>query len=146
MLDIHGSLFYAGARALEASLPHATGVHAPVVVLRMRGRVTLGSTAFTVLAGYAQRLGAEGGRLYVSGVDPRLFAAFHHVVDAEVQRRLQVYEALPTLGDSTRRALHDAEAWLVTTDPDAAEVADAAVRPAPMRRAWRWVRDRLPDR
>jgi hypothetical protein len=40
VLDIHGSLFYAG-------------VHAPVVVLRMRGRVTLGATAFNVLAARA---------------------------------------------------------------------------------------------
>lgn len=148
VLDIHGSLFYAGARSLEASLPEATGAHAPVVVLRMRGRVTLGATAFTVLAGYAQRLAGEGGRLFVSGVDPRLFAGFHHVVDAEVQRRIDVYEALPTLGDSTRKALRDAEAWLLRADPDAVDAAGpgASVRPAPVRRAWRWIRRRLPDR
>lgn len=108
----------------------------------MRGRVTLGSTAFTVLAGYAERLGAQGGRLYVSGVDARLMAAFDHVVDVDVQRRMQVYEALPTLGDSTRRALRDAETWLVSADTDA-DGGRPTARPAPMGRAWRWIRGQL---
>jgi SulP family sulfate permease len=143
VLDIHGSLFYAGARALEASLPDATGAHDPVVVLRMRGRVTLGSTAFTVLAGYAERIGHQGGRLYVSGVDPGLAARFHHVVDIDIQQSIQVYEAHPTLGESTRQALHDAEAWLVRADPDAADAAGGTARPAPVTRAWRWIRGRF---
>lgn len=146
VLDIHGSLFYAGARALEASLPDASSAHAPVVVLRMRGRATLGATAFTVLAGYAERLSRQDGRLFVSGVDPGLVAAFHHVVDVDVQQRMQVYEAHPVLGESTRQAVHDAETWLVRANPDATDVADRPARPPPPTRAWRWLRARLGNR
>jgi SulP family sulfate permease len=109
----------------------------------MRGRVTLGSTAFTVLAGYAERIGHQGGRLYVSGVDPGLAARFHHVVDIDIQHSIQVYEAHPTLGESTRQALHDAEAWLVRADPDVADAAGRTARPAPVTRAWRWIRGRF---
>jgi SulP family sulfate permease len=143
VLDIHGSLFYAGARSLEAALPEAAGAHAPAVVLRMRGRVTLGATAFAVLAGYARRLAAEDGRLFVSGVDPQLFASFHRVVDVEERRWMDVYEAEPTLGDSTRRALRDAEAWLVRVEPEPTAADDRGRRPAPLTRAWRWVRGRF---
>lgn len=145
VLDVHGSLFYAGARALERSLPDPAGAHAPVVVLRMRGRATLGATAFTVLADYAERLDRRDGRLYVSGVEPGLVTAFHHVVDVDVQRRMEVYEAQPVLGESTRRALHDAETWLVRANPDA-PAADLHKRPAPLTRAWNWLRAHLRSR
>ena len=44
----------------------------PAVVLRLRGRATLGATSFAVLADYAERLATVGGCLYLSGVDPAL--------------------------------------------------------------------------
>ena len=38
MLDVYGSLFFAGARTLAEALPSAEGVVRPAVVLRLRGR------------------------------------------------------------------------------------------------------------
>ena len=93
VLDVYGSLFYAGARSLEAALPEPADAHDAVVVLRLRGRASLGATAFTVLAHYADRLGESGGRLYVSGVDPELAEKFEHVIDVRLHERIAVYPA-----------------------------------------------------
>ena len=38
LLDVYGSLFYAGARTLQSRLPDPSGSVRPVVVLRLRGR------------------------------------------------------------------------------------------------------------
>ena len=43
-LDVYGSLFYAGAQTLRAKLPDPAGAQRPVVVLRLRGRTSLGAT------------------------------------------------------------------------------------------------------
>ena len=59
LLDVYGSLHYAGARTLQQRLPDPAGTEVPVVVLRMRGRSTLGATFFTVLAAYAEQLAAR---------------------------------------------------------------------------------------
>ncbi|HEU4842102.1 MAG TPA: SulP family inorganic anion transporter, partial [Ilumatobacteraceae bacterium] len=48
LLDVYGSLQFAGARTLQQQLPDPTGTTAPAIVLRLRGRSTLGSTFFTV--------------------------------------------------------------------------------------------------
>ena len=53
LLDVYGSLYYAGARTLAARLPDPQGAEAPVVVLRLRGRTTLGATSFKMLTDYA---------------------------------------------------------------------------------------------
>jgi SulP family sulfate permease len=138
-LDVHGSLFYAGARALEASLPEPAGSHEPVVVLRLRGRATLGATAFTVLSQYAARLHEAGGRLYVSGLDPDLAAAFPQVVDLDLQDKIAVFPARRVLGESTRQARSHAEAWLLRRSPEAPPEATRP-RPSPVVRAWHRIR------
>jgi sulfate permease, SulP family len=74
VLDVYGSLFYAGARTLQAHLPEVAGADAPAVVLRLRGRTSLGATFFRILASYAEQLGAAGGRLYLSGLDADMAA------------------------------------------------------------------------
>jgi hypothetical protein len=74
LLDVYGTLHYAGARTLQHRLPDPTGTEVPAIVLRMRGRSTLGATFFAVLTDYARQLDAVGGRLYVSGLDPALVA------------------------------------------------------------------------
>ena len=113
VLDVYGSLLYAGARTLQARLPDPTGVDRPVVVLRMRGRTTLGSTFFVVVSGYAALLDRQGGRLYVSGVDPVLHEQMRLNGKIEVSGSVKVYEAGPVLGASTIAAAADAQTWLI---------------------------------
>ena len=74
LLDVYGSLHYAGARTLQQHLPDPTGTEGAAVVLRMRGRSTLGATFITVVTTYAAQLDQVGARLYLSGVDPVLVA------------------------------------------------------------------------
>ena len=116
MLHVYGSLFYAGARTLQAHLPDPSGSHEPVVVLRLRGRVTLGATAFLVLGSYAEALRDVGGRLYLSGVAPELIEQMRRSRRVEAAGRVEIYEATPKLGESSLEAYEDAEHWLITAD------------------------------
>ena len=61
------------------------GSELPVVVLRLRGRTTLGATAFIVLANYAQRIRAAGGHLFLSGLGPDLLEQLHHAHRVDLQ-------------------------------------------------------------
>ena len=70
VLDVYGSLFFAGAKTLQQFLPDVGHAHNASVILRLRGRTTLGSTFLTVVSGYADSLQKNGGRLYLTGLDP----------------------------------------------------------------------------
>ncbi|MBB5803319.1 SulP family sulfate permease [Saccharothrix ecbatanensis] len=116
VLDVYGSLFYAGAQTLRARLPDPTGARSPVVVLRLRGRTSFGATFFVVVADYARRLDAVGGRLYVSGLRPDVAAAFRRAGGALLSGPVRVFESTDLIGQSTLAAYRDAEAWLVEHD------------------------------
>jgi SulP family sulfate permease len=73
----------------------------------------LGATSFTVLADYADRLADGAGRLYLTGVDPALRDQMRRSGSFGVEGPTRIYAAEPALGESTLRALEDAEAWLV---------------------------------
>jgi sulfate permease, SulP family len=72
VLDIYGSLLYAGSRTLQARLPDPGGTHAAAVVLRLRGRTSLGATFYRIITDYSRRLDDAGGQLYLSGLTPQL--------------------------------------------------------------------------
>ena len=111
ILDVYGSLLYAGARTLAAHLPDPGGAHAPAVVLRLRGRTTLGATFVKVVADYGDRLAGSGGRLYLSGLEPSLIEQLRRT--GHVEGPVRPFEATPVIGESTQAAYLDAEAWLV---------------------------------
>jgi SulP family sulfate permease len=117
VLDVYGSLLYAGAKTLGARLPDPRGAHRPVVILRLRGRGSLGSTFFGVVADYADALHAAGGRLYLSGVDPAMVERFEHSQLAEVRRRITVFPSTEVIGESTLAAVEDAVRWLAESEP-----------------------------
>lgn len=112
LLDVYGSLYYAGARTLQAQLPDPIGAEHPAVVLRLRGRALLGSTSFAVLSDYAERLDAAGGRLYVSGIDPATHQQMRRNRTVEEAGEVRVFEASEVLGESSLDAYHAAQAWL----------------------------------
>ena len=119
VLDVYGSIFYAGARTLEETMPSPVGAEAPVVIIRMRGRTMMGATAFSVLSRYAGRLDNVGGRLYLSGVAPELVAQFKDSGRVEASSPLKLVEATPVLGESTRLAMEKGEAFLIGEARDA---------------------------
>ena len=117
VLDMYGSLFYAGARTLQARLPEVAGAQAPAVVLRLRGRTSLGATFFRIIAAYAGQLDAAGGRLYLSGLDPDMAQLLARTGRVTVTSPVRVFGATPVLAESTWAALHDAQAWVVEHHP-----------------------------
>ncbi len=117
LLDVYGSLYYAGARTLEARLPDPAGTTRPVVIVRLRGRTALGATAFVILARYAERVEAAGGRLYLSGVDPQLLEQLRRTRRVDVDRRVQVFVATEIVGDASALAYRQGEAWLARQAP-----------------------------
>ena len=111
VLDVYGSLLYAGSRTLQAHLPDPAGTQAPAVVLRLRGRTSLGATFIKVASDYADRLADVGGRLYLSGLQPSLTERLHRT--GTIDGPMRAFEATPIVGESTREAYLDAESWLV---------------------------------
>ena len=111
-LDVYGHLFYAGARTLEHLLPQAHGTQRPVAILSLRGRSTLGATLIEVLARYADAIQAAGGRLYLSGISAGAYQQIVRTGKLGLDGAVRVYQATPVLGESTRTARTDAEAWL----------------------------------
>ena len=112
LLDVYGSLFYAGARTLQSRLPDPAHADRPVVVLRLRGRVMLGATAFAVFADYAERLADVGGRLYLSGVDPAMVQQIRRNRTVERVDGVQIFEASDVVGESSLKAYQAARRWL----------------------------------
>ncbi len=112
ILDVYGSLMYAGSRTLQAHLPDPGGARSPVVVLRLRRRTSLGATFVKVVGDYADRLAEADGRLYLSGLDPSLTERLRRT--GHLDGPVRAFEATPVVGASTRAASHDAETWLVT--------------------------------
>lgn len=68
MLLPDGSLYFAAARDFEEEAPSAEDAKRAVVVLILRGRPRLGSTAIGVFERYARALQENGGVLYLAAV------------------------------------------------------------------------------
>ena len=81
-------------------------------MLRLRGRTTLGATAFIVLADYAERLRSAGGHLFLSGVEPDLFDQMRRSRRVDLEDAVTVFPAEETILLSTQQAREEAEAWL----------------------------------
>jgi SulP family sulfate permease len=114
ILDMYGSVFYAGARTLERQLPRPGGEERPVVVLRLRGHTKIGATFVDVLAGYAELLRRANGRLYLAGVDHDARALIERTRKVSAEAADRIFEATPIRGESTEQALAAGQAWLIT--------------------------------
>jgi len=124
VLDVYGSLRYAGARTLQVRLPDPAGADRPVVVLRLRGRTSLGATFLIMIADYARSLAAVGGRLYISGLDPELVDWFHNSKVVKADGPIQLVAATDVIGESTVRAVQDANTWLISHDQPTASSSE----------------------
>ena len=110
LLDVYGSLYYAGARTLASLLPNPQGASAPVVVLRLRGRTALGVTSYKILTTYGAQLDEAGGRLLLSGVAPVLLAQLRRAEHAET-KGIEVYPQTDVIGESSAAAYAAGRAW-----------------------------------
>ena len=66
-----------------------------------------------MLSGYADQLAEAGGRLYLSGVDPQLGELLKRTrIAGHEGDSMQIFEAPPVIGESSRLAYEAAEKWL----------------------------------
>lgn len=114
ILDIRGSIFYAGADVIERDLPDPAGAEMPVVILRLRDRIDLGSTFLGVLLRYHESLAAVGGQLMLSAVGPGLYSQLERTQILDEIGEHNVFRATRFVTESTEHAIHDAEAWLAS--------------------------------
>lgn len=112
VLDIHGSVFYAGAEIIGGLLPKATGSHRPAVILRLRGRTEVGSTFLGVVERYRTEIEAAHGILMLAGVGPELGEQLDRTGILAAIGEENVCEAQPTLTASINVAVTAAEQWL----------------------------------
>jgi SulP family sulfate permease len=94
-----------------------------VVILRLRGRQNVGATLVEVLATYAEKLKAGGGRLYLTGIGESAYDQIARSGKLRLTGPVRVYAATATRGESTDEAYRDAQNWLVEKQPEAAPTA-----------------------
>jgi SulP family sulfate permease len=121
ILDVYGSLFYAGSRTLQSRLPKPDGAVNPVVVLRMRGRGLPPTTFYFVISAYANALAERGGKLFLSGVDPKLHERFNSINESEVLGNYKIVEARDAMGASTLEAYDLGNAWILQRRADSTD-------------------------
>ncbi len=112
VVDVYGSLLFAGARTLELRLPDPAGTRCPALIIRLRGRTTFSSTAVQVLERYQARLDEVGGRLYLSGVDPVMAVKLRENHALEAMGPIELVPATEVLGAATREAYEHARRWV----------------------------------
>jgi SulP family sulfate permease len=102
-----------GSRPLAAKLPDPAGSRRAAVVLRLRGRSTLGVTFFRVIGEYADLLGEHDGRLYLSGLSPQVLYQLRTSGILRISGPVLPFPASDIVGASTAKAVDAAENWLV---------------------------------
>ncbi len=112
VVDIYGSVFYAGADIIGGLLPKASGSHRPAVVLRLRGRGDVGSTFLGIVERYRGEIEQAGGILLLAGVGPELHEQLERTGALAAIGEDRVCEARPTLTASVSVAVDSAQRWL----------------------------------
>jgi SulP family sulfate permease len=117
LLYAYGSLFFAAAATFEKSLPIADEAKEAVVILILRGQPEVGSTFIGVLRRYATTLQANGGRLMLTGVNPRLRYQLEKTGTLAFIGEENVFMEQAQMGVAMNEALASAHAWLDTVRP-----------------------------
>lgn len=112
VLDVYGDLFYAGISTLERQLPDPQGAENTVVILRLRGRSSVGATLIDMLSMYADTLKAANGRLYLTGISSQAHDQLLHAGKLDLYDTVHMFDASSVIGQSTRAAYAEARAWL----------------------------------
>ena len=125
VLNVYGSLFFAGARTLAEKLPSPAGARSAAVVLRLRGHQSVGATLIDVLDNYADALAATGGRLYLSGVGKTADEQLRRSGKLAIETDVHLVPEEPELGASTGKAVARAREWLGSASADPPAMRDS---------------------
>ena len=117
IIDIYGSVFYADTEAIDAKLPEVRGTHNAVLVVRLRGRGEVGSSAIGLLRGWAEQLQAGGGALLLAGVGEHMGDQLERTGLAELIGRENIFPAQSLVYGSTEEAYEAARQRLTGRQP-----------------------------
>ena len=115
VLQPYGSPFFAAAPVFEGLLPQAieTSRHS-VVILRLRGRSDLGSTALDVLHRYAASLAEVDSRLVLVSTNERIDQQLTTSGITDVIGPQWIYRGDERVGATLQRAEAEATAWVAS--------------------------------
>jgi len=119
VVDIYGSVFYAGVELIDKLLPSVGNAERPVLVVRLRSHAEVGSTFVLMLRRYHEQIVAAEGRFILAGVSDRLMTQLQ---DTGLLYDLGAENALPMTNvvyESTAAAIETGEAWLRGETPSA---------------------------
>lgn len=113
VLQVYGTLFFASAAVLEASLPEVTDqTRCSVVILRLRGHRRPGTTVMQALRSYGAELAAADSRLMIVTEDPGILDQLERLRVTHVVGRDSIYVGDHRVGNAVAAAVADAEAWI----------------------------------
>ncbi len=118
VVDIYGSVFYAGVELVDKLLPSVGDADRPVLVVRLRSRAEVGSTFIVMTRRYHEQIRAARGRLILAGVGDRLM---NQLTSTGVLDELGAENVLPMTDivfQSTAGAIELGEAWLAAPAED----------------------------
>lgn len=116
VLSVEGSLFFAGAQTFKEKLPKVGDAQNTVVLLRLRNQSQLGATLIDILDDYADDLKANGGKLYLTGLDDTQIDYLRSSGKLEEDIEVEVFKETNVLGESTHTAVAHAREWLKNRD------------------------------
>ena len=112
MLLPYGSLFFAGARDFEEETPNAEVNHHAAVIVILRGRQKLGSTAMCVFEEIAKKMRNRGSRLYLAEVSDSLREQLERTGTLDEIGEKNILPAGDKLQASLNRVYAEANQWL----------------------------------
>ncbi len=119
MLLPYGSLFFAAARDFEEEAPSPEEATHSAVIVILRGRKQIGSTAIGVFERYAAALKENDGRLFLAEVSESVRSQLEKTGALEVIGAENVLAVGERVMASLQSAYNTAEAWLAETEsPD----------------------------
>lgn len=108
----YGSLFFAAARDFEEEAPSADNTRGAAVVIILRGRHQLGSTAIGVFERYAQTLRQNDGQLFLADVSESILDQLRRTETLSVIGEDNIIPSDKRMLGSTQIAYDIAEKWL----------------------------------
>jgi sulfate permease, SulP family len=111
-LLIYGSVFFAAAQTIKASLPKVDETDHAVVILGLRGQSEIGSTFITTLWSYHDELQAHNSKLVIVGIDQDVREKFERTGFQQALGEENVFLATPQFGEAMNLALEAAKKWL----------------------------------